>query len=117
MTCNTEHSTSLVWAVLVAAIFVWVVYAFASAKRTARQHLENRKERLPILDDAPRVGTRYDLRLSDGRVFNDVELLGTTDPEPGAAALGDWGTLLIVGLPNGKKAYLRPYAVRVIQEA
>lgn len=114
MTCNTEHSTSLVWAALVAAIFVWVVYAIASAKRTARKQRETRQERLPVLDDAPRVGSRYDLRLSDGRIFNDVELLGTT--EPGAAALGDWGTLLVVGLPNGKKAYLRPYAVRIIQE-
>ncbi|MBP6750178.1 MAG: hypothetical protein KA144_11100 [Xanthomonadaceae bacterium] len=116
MTCNTQNSAPLIWAVLVAAIFIWVVYAFASAKRNARKMLENRKERLPILDDAPRVGSRYDLRLSDGRVFDNVELLGTTDPEPGAAALGDWSTLLIVGLPNGKKAYLRPYAVRVIQE-
>lgn len=116
MTCNTEHSTSLVWAALLAAIFVWVVYAFASAKRNARKLRETRKERLPILDDAPRIGARYDLRLSDGRVFDNVELLGTTDPEPGAAALGDWGTLLIVGLSNGKKAYLRPSAVRIIQE-
>ena len=116
MTCQTQNPAPLIWAALIAAIFIWVVYAFASAKRNARKQRETRQERLPILNDAPRVGSRYDLRLSDGRVFNDVELLGTTDPEPGAAALGDWGTLLVIGLPNGKKAYLRPYAVRVIQE-
>ena len=117
MACQEGHYTSLVWAGLVATIFVWIVRAIASSKREARERLETRKARLPVLDEAPRVGSHYDLCLSDGRVFNGVKLLGTTDPEPAAAALGDWGTLLVVALADGKKVFLRPHAVRVIREA
>jgi hypothetical protein len=117
MACAHEHFTSLVWAGLVATILVWIARAARSAKRATQDRLEARKARLPVLDDAPRIGSRYDLCLSDGRVFSGVELLGTTDPDPAAAALGDWGTLLVITMTDGKKAFLRPHAIRVIREA
>lgn len=117
MACASEHATSLIWAGLVATIFVWIVRAVAASKRDAEKRIEARKARLPVLEDTPRVGSLYDLCLSDGRVFSGVKLLGTTDPEPAAAALGDWGTLLVVMLADGKKVFLRPHAVRVIREA
>ncbi len=108
---------SIVWAILIAAIFVWVVYAVASAKLQARKLREARETRLPFLEDAPSAGPRYDLQLSDGRVFANVQLLGTTDTQPAASALGDWGAMLVFIQASGKKNYVRPSAVRLIQEA
>ncbi len=117
MKCNGETNMSIVWVMIVAAIFLWVVYAIASAKRQARKQREARESRLPYLEDAPRTGPRYDLQLSDGRVFAGVELLGTTEAGAGASALGDWGPMLIFVQASGKKTYVRPSAVRCIQEA
>ncbi len=108
---------SIVWAILIAAIFLWVVYAVASAKRQARKLRESREARLPFLEDAPSAGPRYDLRLSDGRVFANVQLLGTTDTQAASSALGDWGAMLVFMQESGKKTYVRPSAVRCIQEA
>jgi hypothetical protein len=108
---------SIVWAIIVTAIFLWIVYAVASAKRETRKLRAAREARLPFLEDAPRAGPRYDLQLSDGRVFSAVQLLGTTETQPGGSALGDWGPMLVFVQASGKKTYVRPSAVRCIHEA
>jgi hypothetical protein len=117
MKCNGESEMSMIWPILIAAIFVWVAYAVASSKRQARKIRAEREARLPFLEDAPSAGPRYDLQLSDGRVFAGVRLLGTTEAQPGGSALGDWGPMLVFEQTSGKKTYVRPSAVRCIQEA
>jgi hypothetical protein len=117
MKCNGDTNMSIVWTAIIVAIVLWIVYSIASAKRQACKHREAREARLPCLEDAPRTGPRYDLQLSDGRVFAGVELIGTTEVGAGVSTLGDWGPMLIFIQASGKKTYVRPSAVRWIQEA
>ena len=107
---------STVWAVIVVFILVLVVYGMISSKLTDRRKRKAREKSLPYVSDTIRVGPRYDVQMSDGRRFENVEILGTNDPQDGQFPLGGWDGLLVLRLDSGKKAYVRQISVRCVVE-
>lgn len=107
---------STVWAVIAATALALIVYGIVSSKRAAVRRREEREKVLPNVEASFANGTRYEVRLSDGRCFKDVEILGLTDPE-GQSPLGSWQGLLAVRLDDGRKAWLRPASIRYVVEA
>lgn len=106
-----------VWAIIVTVVLLLVIYAMVSSRISARRRLKAREKALPYVDDAIRPGKRYDLQLSDGRRFNGVQILGTTDPKDGQFPLGGGEGLLVLKLDDGRKAYIRQTSVRCVIEA
>lgn len=117
MHCIKGNAMSEVWAIIVVAILALIVYGIVSSKRAIERQREAREKMLPYVDEAIVPDRRHHLFMSDGRRFMDVRILGTTDPKLGQSPLGDWGLLLVIVLDSGKKAFIRPSAVRCIEEA
>lgn len=117
MGCNGESDMSEIWAIIVIAILVLIVYGIVSSKLSAKRQREVREKMLPYLDETIVTDRRHNLFMSDGRKFMDVRILGTTDPASGQSPLGDWGLMLVILMDSGKKAFIRPSSVRCIEEA
>jgi hypothetical protein len=106
-----------VWAAIVGAIVLLIAYGVISSRmRTARLR-KAREKTLPFVAEAVRTGQRYNLYLSDGRKFLEAELVGTSDPESGQSPFGGHEGMLVLKQPSGKKAFVRPSSVRVVEEA
>lgn len=117
MHCSKGNAMSEVWAVIVIVIIALIVYGIVSAKINARTQRLAQERTLPFIQDTLVPDSLYDLSLSDGRKFKAVRLLGTTDPDLRLSPLGEWGAMLVLLQPSGKKAFVRSHSVRCIEEA
>lgn len=105
-----------VWAVIVGAIVLLIVYGIVSSKLKARKQRAAREKLLPYVAETVRVGQRYSVHLSDGRTYSNVELVGTNDPASGQFALGGWEGMLVLKQPSGKHVFVRQGSVRCVEE-
>lgn len=117
MHCIKESAMSEVWAIIVIAILVLIIYGIMSAKVDARKQRIAQEKMFPYLEETLDPALLYNLSLSDGRQFKTVQLLGTTDPKLRLSPFGEWGVMLVLLQLSGKKAFVRPYSVRCIEEA
>jgi flagellar biosynthesis/type III secretory pathway M-ring protein FliF/YscJ len=105
-----------VWAVIVSAILALIVYGIISSKIASRRRKRAREKVLPYVEDTVRPGKRYNVYLSDGRSFPDVELIGTNDPELGQMPIGGWEGMLVLANATGKRIFVRHASVRCVEE-
>lgn len=105
-----------VWAFIIGAIVLLIIYGIVSSKIRARRQRAARQKVLPYVDETVRAGQRYAAHLSDGRIFRDVELLGTNDPTSGQYALGGWEGMLVLRQSTGKRVFVRQGSVRCVEE-
>jgi hypothetical protein len=106
-----------IWAVIVGIIVLLIIYGIASSKLRSRKQRAARQKALPFVDETVRVGQKYNVYLSDGRSFRQVELLGTNDPSSGQFALGGWEGMLVLKQSSGKRVFVRQASVRCVEEA
>ena len=59
---------------------------------------------------------RYDIILSDGRAFHQAEILGTAQGKEAEFLFG-YGSMLVLRLSDGRKAYVRQSCVRCMIES
>ena len=97
-----------------------IVYAWLATRWDKRREKQVIAETLPEHEDVRLIvqaGARYEVVLSDGRRFVGVEILGVLDYEQGKPfTSGYGGTLLVLRLDNGKRAWVRQGSVRCIIE-
>jgi hypothetical protein len=105
-----------VWAVIVGVIVLLIIYGIVSSKLKARKQRAARAKVLPYVEETVRTGRRYNVHLSDGRTYRDVELLGTNDPVSGQFALGGWEGMLVLKQSSGKRVFVRHGSVRSVEE-
>ena len=108
---------STVWAIIVSVIILMVIYGYVAAKFKARKKRIAREKSLPLVADTVRLGTKYNVHLSDGRKFIQVEFVGSALAEDNTLPFSGWEDMLILKHDNGKKIFLKQSAVRVIEEA
>ena len=101
---------------IVGVIALLIIYAIVSHKLKARKQRVAREKLLPFIDETVRTGQRYNVHLSDGRTYRDVELLGTNDPASGQFALGGWEGMLVLNQTSGKRVFIRQGSVRCVEE-
>jgi hypothetical protein len=106
-----------VWAAIAAIVLLLVIYGILSSKLKARRQKAAREKMLPFVNETVQVGKRYHVYLSDGRKFQEVELLGTNDPNSGLFALGGWEGMLVLKQQSGKRVFVRQASVRCVEEA
>ena len=111
-----ESEMSLIWAIIAVLVIALILYGLISSKLTERRKRKAREKALPYVADTIRVGTKYDVQMSDGRRFESVEIIGTNNPQDGQFPLGGWDGLLVLRLDSGKKAYVRQSSVRCVIE-
>ena len=116
-TCEEGNSMPEFWMFIVTAIVLLILYGIISSKLEARRQRKQREKSLPFIDDNIRVGVPYNVILSDGRKFLDVQLLGTSNTSSGQFSVGGWEGMLILMQPNGKRAFVKQSSVRCIEEA
>ncbi|MDR2113586.1 MAG: hypothetical protein LBQ62_10925 [Candidatus Accumulibacter sp.] len=107
---------SEVWAVIVGVILFMVVWGYVSSKLKARKRRESREKSLPFVEDNVRPGVLYNVCLNDGRRFEGVQLVGCSTTEDGQFSFSGWEGMLVLKGQNGKRIFLKPSAVRYIEE-
>ena len=117
MQCTRESNMPEIWAVIVGAIVLLVLYGIISSKLKAKRQRTAREKTLPFIEQTVRTGQRYNIHISDGRKFIEVEMLGTSDPNSGQSPLGGWEGMLVLKQTSGKKVFVRQSSVRCIEEA
>ncbi|MCZ8131726.1 MAG: hypothetical protein O9284_10575 [Steroidobacteraceae bacterium] len=115
MSVGSSGATSL-WAFVIGAVALLIAFGYVKSRVTAARRRAERQKTLPFIWGPLRGGARYDVYLSDGRLFEGVALMGTSDPEDRSLPIGDWEGLLVLGLASGKRAFVRLSEVRVVVE-
>lgn len=106
-----------IWAIIVSIIILIVIYSYISSKISDRKKKKLRKETVPEVSDSIKVGTHYNIRLSDGREFENVVIIGSVENDDNAFSFAAYHGLLVFEKPNGKKVYLKTSSIRYIEES
>ncbi len=105
-----------VWVVIVGIIVLLVVWGFASTKWTAHKKKKIREQTVPPVSDALKAGINYNVYLSDGRGFKNVQLVGSVEDEDDQFSFANWEGMLVLLQSNGKRVFIKKTAVRFIEE-
>jgi hypothetical protein len=109
----------MVVAIIGLAIVVGLPFAAIEYFRAQRRRLRILGTKLPLIDERLDVNKRYDLFSYDWKNQEQVKLsaariIGFEQREREEYFDGIW---LVVELPDGRRAYLRPYSIRLFVEA
>ncbi len=104
------------WFTLILLIFISLLYSSFSSRCRERQRQQLRQQTLPHTETtiSLHAGQRYEVQMSDGKRFTDVEILGFADND--RQPFAGWEGAAILRLPDGKKAYVRQSSIRYILE-
>lgn len=106
------------WAIFLSVVFVFVVVAWIQSTRQKKKAKKYTDRFLSEVDDYVRSGKIYTVVLSDGRKFEDAKILGYSKFSDSVMAATYIPTAhwLVLELPDTKKVYLRPGAIRYFEE-
>ncbi len=107
---------SEIWAVIVLIILAMVIYAWFSSRQQANQKQTLRAATVPYVKDNLTTGTQYNIHLSDGRLFSNIEIIGSPDPEAGHYSFSGWQSMLVLKQASGKRIFLKQESIRFIEE-
>ena len=85
--------------------------------RSRKREQDWRKQAFPEAEcSLIKEGCRYDIALSDGRTFRQVEILGTAQGKEAEFVFG-YGSMLVLRLSDDRKAYVRQACIRCMIES
>jgi hypothetical protein len=116
MNCSQENTRSLIWAIIVGAIVLLIVYGIISSKLKTYKQRKAREKSLPFVADNFHVDVLYRIQLTDGKVFQPVKLIGTSSAADGQFSLGGWEGMLVLMQSNGKRIFVKQSSVRCVEE-
>ncbi len=106
-----------IWAIIVIVIIVMIIYGYVSTEISEYRKRKIRQKRVPLITDALKAGVDYNIYLSDGRKFTNVQIIGTIEDIYAESLFASWGGIVVV-LKNRdqKRIYLKTTAIRFIEE-
>ena len=107
---------SEIWAAIVLIILAMIGYAWFSSRQQTHQKQLLRESTVPYVTDNLTTGTQYTIHLSDGRLFSNIEIIGSPDPEAGHYSFSGWQSMLVLKQTNGKRIFLKQESIRFIEE-
>lgn len=107
---------SEVWAVIVCVVIAMIIYGYVSSKLSARKRKKLRAETVPAISESIRKGVAYNIHLSDGRKFENVQVIGSVENEDDAFSFAGFDGMLVLLQENGKKVFLKKPSIRYIVE-
>jgi hypothetical protein len=114
--CSKGNEMSEVWAVIVGIIVLMVIWGYASSKWTEHKNKKTRAQTMPEISDSLKTGINYNVYLSDGRGFKNIQLVGTVENEDDLFSFANWEGMLVLLQSNGKRVFIKKTAVRYIEE-
>ncbi|TGD71039.1 hypothetical protein E4634_19525 [Mangrovimicrobium sediminis] len=105
-----------VWPVIVSIIILMILVAWISSSLKERRKKKVRERSIPYVDENLKAGIPYSIHINDGRVFESVVILGTTEPGEGQFSFTGFDEALVLQTPEGKKVFLKMSSIRFIQE-
>ncbi len=115
--CNSGDVMPDIWAYIVIAILLMVVYGYVSSKISERRNRKLRESTIPEIENSLKADISYNVHLSDGRKFLDVTLLGAIEGEDPGFSFAGWDGMLVLMQSSGKQIYLKKTSIRFIEEA
>lgn len=110
---------SIVWAVIVVGIALWIALAIATSKIKARRLKREARALLPEVQGHFRAGATYRVHVVSGRVLEDVAFVGISQPSTDGAPdflpfpLQNW---VVLEKPDGKRVFIKSSAIRMYEE-
>ncbi|WP_283119120.1 hypothetical protein [Neisseria elongata] len=106
-----------IWLIIGVIVFSTLICGSFQTCRSRKREQAWRKQTFPEAEcSLIKEGCRYDIVLSDGRVFSQAEILGTTQGKEAEFLFG-YGNMLVLRLSDGRKAYVRQSCVRSMIES
>ena len=105
-----------IWAFLVAVVIIMIVYGYMSSKLSEKRKKKAREKTVPQIKSSIKTGVKYNIHLSDGRLFQNAEIIGSVDSNEEDFSFANWEGMLVIQQGSGKKAYLRTTAIRFVEE-
>ena len=106
----------IIWQTLITLILLLVIYGIIAARRETKRQERLRTQALPDSQDAVKIrpDMRYQIRMSDGQIFNNVAIIGQIRSEDNP--FGGWDGLLVLRFADNRRAFVRQGSVRCIVE-
>ena len=105
------------WQIISIIVFSTMIYLSFQNSRSRKREQAWRKQTFPEAEcSLIKEGCRYDIALSDGRTFRQVEILGTAQGKEAEFLFG-YGSMLVLRLSDGRKAYVRQACIRCMIES
>ena len=105
------------WQIIGVIVFSTMIYLSFQNSRSRKREQAWRKQAFPEAEcGLIKEGSRYDIILSDGRALRQVEILGTAQGKEAEFLFG-YGSMLVLRLSDGRKAYVRQSCVRCMIES
>ncbi len=103
------------WHIIATAFLLLIVYALINGYREQKRLERLRVQALPEQADITiRLDMRYQVRMSDGQIFNNVTIIGQIRSEDNP--FGGWDGLLVLRFADNRRAFVRQGSVRCIVE-
>ena len=105
------------WQIIGVIVFSTMIYLSFQNSRSRKREQAWRKQAFPEAEcSLIKEGCRYDIALSDGHTFRQVEILGTAQGKE-AEFLFVYGSMLVLRLSDDRKAYVRQACIRCMIES
>ena len=114
--CENESSSPEIWAILVSIIILMVAFGYISSKISSWRRKKHRAETIPGVKDPLRAGVPYNVVLSDGRRFENVEIVGTVEEEDDQFSFAQWEGMLVLRNSSSRRIFVKKPSVRIIEE-
>jgi len=114
--CSKGEQMPEIWAFIVGIIVLMVIYAWISSKLKDRRKRKVRESTVPYVSENLTTGKKYNIHLNDGRIFESIEVVGTSEPEEGQFSFTGWEEMLILKRDTGKRIFLKQSSIRYIEE-
>ncbi|HEY5297732.1 MAG TPA: hypothetical protein VIK59_07390 [Verrucomicrobiae bacterium] len=107
-----------VWAIIVSAIIVLVIWGIISSKRDSRRLKRAVEEILPAMKHRFEPNRRYNVFLSHGKIFEGVRFLGisTISDLERASHLFPLRQWIILQKESGERIFVQPDSIRYYEE-
>ena len=104
------------WHTIACAFLLLAVYIIIAIRRENRRVEQLRAQSLPAAQDAVKIrpDMRYQIKMSDGQMFDNVAIIGQIRGENNP--FGGWDGLFVLRLPDNHRAFVRQSSVRYILE-
>lgn len=105
------------WQVFSLLVFFTAIYWSLKNRFNRKREQALQEQMFPEAVCFPvKAGIRYDIMLSDGRAFNQAEILGTAQGREAEFLFG-YENMLVLRLSDGRKAYVRQACIRCMIES
>ncbi|MFC2389457.1 MAG: hypothetical protein ACFNNL_07135 [Kingella oralis] len=111
-----RKSPMTLWQTIASAFLLLAVYIIIAIRCENRRVEQLRAQSLPAAQDAVKIrpDMRYQIKMSDGQMFDNVAIIGQIRGENNP--FGGWDGLFVLRLPDNRRAFVRQSSVRYILE-